>query len=205
MPENHRLSPRQADTLDRLLVCPSGIPRADVDGRVLRALIGRKLAEERGDLVHATTSARRKHKVPAEKGSAVREPSGPRVAMSAAQQELLATLSRRSEPISEDEVDGRSMRALISRNLAQRTAAGLVITPSGIEAHRELGEPRPAGRKKGRPRKEHPRAAAIIRAARLLEEVVPPDSELAVGHIFAHIDDVLHAFRRFARQLREKR
>lgn len=205
MPAHDRLSPRQSDTLDRLLFCHSGIPRADVDGRVLRALVGRRLAEERGDLVHATTSARSKHQVPAEKAHTVREPSGPRVAMSPAQQDLLAILSRRSEPINEDEVDGRSMKALISRGLAQRTAAGLVITSSGIDAHRELGKPRPGGRKKGRPRKEHPRAAAILNAARLLEEVVPPDSELAVGSMFAHIDDVIHGFRRFARQLREKR
>lgn len=200
-----RLSPRQSDTLSRLLVCHSGIPRADIDGRVLRALTARQLAEERGETVHATAAARRDHQVQAEKVDAVREPAGPRLPMSAAQQELLTLLCRRAEPIGEDEIDGRSARALISRGLAHLTRAGLVVTPAGIEANRALAEPRPAGRRRGRPRKEHPRAAAILRAVGLLEEVVPRDSELAVGPMIAHIDDVVHGFRRLARRLQGKR
>jgi hypothetical protein len=205
MTDSGRLSPRQLDTLHRLLVCHSGIPREDVDGRVLRALVSRQLAEQRGETVHATSEARLKHQVPSGKVDAVRESDGPRLPMSGAQQELLGTLIRRAQPISVEEIDGRSMRALISRGFAQLTGAGLVVTAAGIEANRGLAQPLPTRRGRGRPRKEHPRAAAILRAVGLLEEVVPPDSELAVGAMIAHIDDVVHGFRRLARRLEGRR
>lgn len=201
MNDSGRLSPRQSDTLQRLLAAHSGIPRKSIDGRVLRALTARQLAEERGNTVYATTGARQRHHADSKKVRAVREPDGPRIPMSAAQQELLSLLCRKAEPIAEDEIDGRSARALISRGLAQLTDVGLIVTPAGLEAHRGLSAPRPAGRRRGRPRKEHPRASAIMRAVGTLEEVVPRDSELAVGPMIAHIDDVIHGFRRLARRL----
>jgi hypothetical protein len=200
-----RLSPRQNDTLQRLLAAHSGIPRERIDGRVLRALVARQLAEEQRGTVYATRDARQANRVEPEKAASVRQPGEPHLPLSAAQQELLSLLCRKAEPLSEDEVDGRSARALISRGVARLTDAGLIVTPSGLEAHRGLSQPRAAGRKRGRPRKEHPRAAAIMRAVGVLEEVVPRDSELAVGAMFAHIDDVLYGFRRFARRLREGR
>lgn len=205
MNESGRLSPRQSDTLKRLLAAHSGIPRESIDGRVLRALVARKLAEERSGTVYATRDARQGHQVEPEKVPAAREAGEPRLPLSAAQQERLALLCRKAEPVPEDEVDGRSARALTSRGLARLTDVGLIVTPAGLEAHRGLSAPRPAGQGRGRPRKEHPRAAAIMRAAGVLEEVVPRDSELAVGDMIAHIDDVLYAFRRFARRLREGR
>lgn len=205
MTDSGRLSPRQSDTLERLLAAHSGIPRESIDGRVLRALVARKLAEEQRGTVYASRDAREARQVEPEKVGAVREAGEPRLPLSGAQQELLALLCRKAEPIPEDEVDGRSARALLSRGLARLTNAGLIGTPSGLEAYRELSNPPPAGRKRGRPRKGHPRAAAIIRAVGLLEEVVPRDSELAVGPMIAHVDDVLFGFRRLARRLREGR
>ena len=203
MPADTRLSPRQSDTLDRLLVCHSGIPRKELDGRALRALVARELAVERDDVVFATALARNRERELMDADEAERRrPAVKQLSLSVHQQDLLKALSRRADPVDDHELDGRVAKALIARGFARPTARGLGITPRGTEAVEKLTQPREISRNRGRPRRVNPRAEAILSAVATLERAVPTDSELLVGPILAHIDDVLAGFRRFARALR---
>jgi hypothetical protein len=171
-----------------------------MDGRVLRALLSRQLVEERGDRVHPTAIAR---SACANGAGAAEDGKRANTALSLPQQELLRMLSLNSAPASEDALDGRSLRALLARGFARRTSRGIEITGAGAEARRQLGNVQnDSGRSDRRSRREHPRAAAILRAVAILERVVPRDSELAVGDMFVHVDDLLYGFRRYARKLK---
>jgi hypothetical protein len=50
-------------------------------------------------------------------------------------------------------------------------------------------------------RKRIPRAQAILQAVEKLEIAIPRDSELAVGSMFAHVEDVLSGLRQLASRM----
>jgi hypothetical protein len=163
------------------------------------------LAVERDGRVHATAKAPQtlRDRPTAAVASLAEVGTGPK--LSVAQEDLLATLCRRPGPHWLEELDGRPAKALVARGFAQYVGSDHVeATELGYTAHQQTVEPRnDEPRRRGRPRREHPRAASILRAVKLLEKVVPRDSELVVGTMFCHIDDLLHGFRHYARRLNQ--
>jgi hypothetical protein len=115
------------------------------------------------------------------------------------QRETLHDLCRRSAPVLEAHLDGRVLRALVSRGFATVRRGWVTATPEGRAALATLeGADRARARDGGRPR-----TAAILRAIRDIERVVPTDAEMMVGNAMAAADDVLQALRRCARKLDE--
>ncbi|HEX2076110.1 MAG TPA: hypothetical protein VHG08_00325 [Longimicrobium sp.] len=97
------------------------------------------------------------------------------------------------------------IRALKARDCIVERNGLVSVTDEG----RAALESRPQRRRRGRrPNVEktagHARAQAIRRAIDALELALPKEAEVAVGNIFAYADDVVDAFRKYARSL-EKR
>ena len=123
------------------------------------------------------------------------------------QADLLRFLNRQNGPVSTADLDGRIVRALLSRACIQEVRSGwIAVTDDG----RAALESKPQRRRRGRrPNVEktagHARAQAIRRAIEALELALPNDAEVAVGNIFAYADDVVDGFRKYARRLEQKK
>lgn len=121
------------------------------------------------------------------------------------QVDLLRFLNRQNGPISSADLDGRVVRALMSRSCIQEVRNGFIeVTEEG----RAALESKPQRRRRGRrPNVEktagHARAQAIRRAIEALELALPKEAEVAVGNIFAYADDVVDGFRKYARRLEQ--
>lgn len=118
------------------------------------------------------------------------------------QADLLRFLNRQNGPVSTEDLDGRVIRALKSRDCITVRNGLITVTDKG----RAALESKPARRRRGRrPNVEktagHARAQAIRRALEGLERALPKEAEVAVGNIFAYADDVVDAFRKYARRL----
>ncbi len=119
------------------------------------------------------------------------------------QADLLRFLNRQTGPVSSAELDGRVVRALLSRACIKEVRSGWIeVTDEG----RAALESKPQRRRRGRrPNVEktagHARAQAIRRAIEQLERALPNEAEVAVGNIFAYADDVVDGFRKYARNL----
>lgn len=119
------------------------------------------------------------------------------------QADLLRFLNRQTGPVSSAELDGRVVRALLSRACIKEVRSGWIeVTDEG----RAALESKPQRRRRGRrPNVEktagHARAQAIRRAIEQLERALPNEAEVAVGNIFAYADDVVDGFRKYARRL----
>ncbi len=129
------------------------------------------------------------------------------LALNEKQADLLRFLTRQSGPISSADLDGRVVRALKSRACIHEVRNGWIeVTDEGRAALESKPERRRRGR---RPNVEktagHARAQAIRRAIEALERALPNEAEVAVGNIFAYADDVVDGFRKYARQLEQKR
>ncbi len=108
----------------------------------------------------------------------------------------------RTGPVPSEGLDGRVARALLARGLVTLGNDLVTATSAG---RTYFDEQRPPARRRGRRRAENPRAAAIRRATRELESVIPPGAEVLVGNIMAAADDLVDAFRRHARKLDDGR
>lgn len=123
-------------------------------------------------------------------------------ALNEKQADLLRFLTRQSDPVPTDELDGRVVRALKSRGCIVERTGRVMVTDEG----RAALEDKPQRRRRGRrPNVEktagHARAQAIRRAIGALELALPKEAEVAVGNIFAYADDVVDGFRKYARKL----
>jgi hypothetical protein len=189
LPED--LSPRQRELLDRLAQQARGIPEAECDGRIVRGLVIRELVEKKGDLVRLTPKGRG--------GLHTGEP-GQGKPLSVAQEDLLRRMDRSPEALPSDELDGRVVRALMVRGFVVQEGESTQITPAG-RAHLQEEQPStPPLRRRGRPKRADPRAKVIFDAVKNLEHAIPRDSELMVGRMFVHVDDLLDSFRKLARR-----
>jgi hypothetical protein len=187
------LKPRQHDLLQQ--VARSGSISADeIDGRVLRPLRSAGLVQVTGNRIEVTPDGLR-HAAQ----SSSKSPAQSRLNQ---RQEELLRLVLRTERVPASEVDGRVARALVSRGLV--TIRDDLVTPTST-GHTYLDEQRPKPRGRGRRGAENPRAAAVRRAAGMLEAVLPPGAEVLVGNIMAAADDLVDAFRRHAQKLDESR
>jgi hypothetical protein len=121
------------------------------------------------------------------------------------QVDLLRYLERQSGPVATAELDGRIVRALVSRACIEERAGMVTMTEQGREALTRKPVPRRRGRRPSVERSPaHGRAQAIRRALDALEAALPTDAEVAVGPIFAYADDVVQGFRRYARSLERR-
>lgn len=123
-------------------------------------------------------------------------------ALNEKQADLLRFLTRQNDPVPTDELDGRVVRALKSRDCIVERNGRVTVTDEG----RAALEDKPQRRRRGRrPNVEktagHARAQAIRRAIAALELALPKEAEVAVGNIFAYADDVVDGFRKYARKL----
>ena len=126
-------------------------------------------------------------------------------ALNEKQSDLLRFLTRQSGPVSTDGLDGRIIRALKARECIVERNGLVSVTDQG----RAALESKPQRRRRGRrPNVEktagHARAQAIRRAIDALELALPKEAEVAVGNIFAYADDVVDAFRKYARSLERR-
>ena len=117
--------------------------------------------------------------------------------------EMLRKLENSARAIHRSELDGRVARALLTRGWAAERRNKLSLTDEGRVALRNGARAAP-GRRRGRTVADA-RAQAILRAVESLREAIPPDSELSVGPMYAHVDDVLSGFRKFALQMQRNR
>lgn len=122
------------------------------------------------------------------------------------QSDLLRDLSRRAEPVPEDVLDGRVVRALESRNFVERRDGVVLVTDEGrdhFQSHvRRRRRARPHGAESD-PRSA--RADAVNRAVEILELAVPRDMDLHVGDVVASAEELIEGLRGFARLVEKGR
>jgi hypothetical protein len=184
-----RLKPHQQDLLARI-VKAKGMPLDQVDGRVFRALRTAGLAVLSGTQVVATPAGRL-HVKP-------KLPQGPKARLSAAQEDLLRQIVRHGQ-LAAEELDGRVAKALLARGMVTISEDHVLLATLEGRAHFDATSATPGrGRKRGA---GSPRAEAVRRALRHLEEALPKGAEVLVGDIMASADDVVEAFRQHARRI----
>jgi hypothetical protein len=119
------------------------------------------------------------------------------------QSDLLRYLYRQTGPVPVDHLDGRSLRALRSREFVDERKGWVTLSDAGRTHFESLGRREPKRRRKdSAPR--NPRAEAIARAIEALDAALPPDAEVAVGPMFAYADDVVQGLRDYARGLAKR-
>lgn len=193
---------RQLDLL-RSICAAGSVPRDRLDGRVLRPLVTHGWVTEASGAVRATRTgealAGQLRSGVGQEAETAQARSG---RLSRAQEEFLRYLLRQTSPVLEDHIDGRVLRALLSRGLV-RSSAGWV-SPTDAAAARLASHARQdrhtRTRRAGRTA-EVARAEAVLRAVEQLEAAVPRDAELWVAEHPAYADDVLAGLRRFAREM----
>ena len=201
------LKPHQLETL-RSIYRRGSVPRDEVDGRVLRPLVTHELVVEGNGVVRATpagaklSEARTGEVAPLEPRHAGSRPGGAVSNLSEKQEEVLRYILRQTGPVPEDHVDGRVMRALLSRNLV--TSSGGWVRPTDVAAtflHRHAKRERQTSVRRATQSARGARGEAILRAVDLLEEALPRDAELMIGGHPAYGDDIVAGLRRMARAM----
>ncbi len=120
--------------------------------------------------------------------------------------DLLRHLYRQTGPVLADNLDGRVVRALRSRDLVHERNGWVSLSDAGREhfenvRRRRVHNPHAIAHADSDPRSG--RAAAIMKALDALELAVPRDAEVMVGDMPAYADDILTGLRRYARTLSE--
>jgi hypothetical protein len=176
------LKPHQQDLLENIRRAGK-LPTDAVDGRTLRALQRLQLVTVAGGFVFPSTPA----------GAATGAPP----ILSERQAAMLRAIVRARGAVPEDELDGRTLNALVSRGLLVLRNGKVTPTDGGRTA---LATPRPSRRRRGATSR-HARAASILRSVEQLEAALPPGAEVLVGPIMAAAEDVVDGFRLLARRL----
>lgn len=122
------------------------------------------------------------------------------------QTDLLRDLSQRPEPVPEEHLDGRVVRALESRSFVERRDGRVHVTDAG----RDHYQSHVRRRRRARPHaaETSPRGAradAVKRAVEILELAVPLDAVMHVGDIHARGEELIEGLRRFAAQIEDGR
>jgi hypothetical protein len=176
------LKPHQQDLLDHIRRVGK-LPTSGVDGRVLRALQRLQLVTVAGGFVFPCSPA---------------DPAtGAPPILSERQAAMLRAIVRATDAVPQDELDGRTLNALVSRGLLVLRNGQVTPTDEGRSA---LATPRPSRRRRGTTSR-HARAASILRSVEQLEAALPAGAEVLVGPIMAAAEDVVDGFRLLARRL----
>jgi hypothetical protein len=178
------------------------VPRDQIDGRVLRPLLSNGWASENAGFVRLTERGRSLAAQP-ENGRGRAGPVAPAPGrLSQAQEDCLRYLLRQTSAVPEEHVDGRVLRALLSRRLIVRSGGWVRPAEDAAEhlsshARRDRqNRTRRAGQSA-----QSARAEAVLRAVDQLEAALPLDAELLLGTQPAYADDVIAGLRRFAREM----
>ncbi|HEX2090861.1 MAG TPA: hypothetical protein VHG28_00610 [Longimicrobiaceae bacterium] len=125
--------------------------------------------------------------------------------LSMKQSDLLRELSRRADPVPEDHLDGRVVRALEARNFIERREGGITLSGEG-RAHFEnhVRRRRRATHHGAESDPRGARAEAIRRAIEILELAVPREAEVLVGDVEARAHEVVEGLRRFGQSLESR-
>jgi hypothetical protein len=187
----------------RLICAQAPLPVSQCDGRVLRPLLRLNLVAEAGDRIYPTAkghlvAAQDRSQPPARNRTPVAPPTG----LSESQEEILRYLVRQPGPVPTDHVDGRVLRALLSRALVEERDGWVSPTDnaapslrSHIQKHRQRSARRAADSPRGA------RGEAIMRVVEELEKALPRGAELMIADIPAYGDDVVAGLRRFVREM----
>lgn len=164
------------------------LPTSSVDGRVLRAL-------QRLDLV----TVARGFVFPAAPavGLDAAEPAYAAPRLNDKQATMLRMIVRSDGAVPAEELDGRTLNALISHGMLVLANESVTATDAGRAA---LAKP-PAVRRRRGSGTRMARSAAIRRSADQLEDALPAGAEVLVGNIMAAAQDVVDGFRLLARRL----
>jgi hypothetical protein len=189
-----RLKSHHYDLLRRIIAARQ-LPRAEVDGRMIRPLSAAGLVQVEVGHVTATKAGRTAAADAESAGPSENQPGK----LSAAQEDLLRRIIRHSG-ITTDQADRRTIRALRARGLISEVTGQLSATADAAAAFRS-DDSGSARTKRGRRPERNPRAEAILKAVERLEQALPPQAEVLVGSIMCAADDLTEAFRQYARKL----
>lgn len=171
-----------------------------VDRRSLRPLKRHDLVVEHHGFVTPTASGRRLGAgAPAKPAGDIPAPES--AGLSTKQEEALRYLLRQTAAVPAAHLDGRVLRALVTRGLVEESdewvspsAAGRVYFEKHVQRERRLRQRRDQ-------HSGSARAEAVLRAVELLERAIPLNAEVQVGEVPAYADDILVGLRRLARKM----
>lgn len=136
---------------------------------------------------------------------------GAAVKVNALQEDLLRRLVQERDPLPVDDLDGRVVRALEGRGLAQRNAGVLEVTEAGrafyernVRRRRRVrsgwlgGAQPPAAPGRDGGDDKPTRAELLLRAVDALAQAIGGDVEIEVGDLTARADEALEGFRELA-------
>lgn len=201
------LKQHHLDLLRHLVAQRVPVPASELDGRNLRPLRTHDFVAEVGGRVVASEAGKRFL------ASADRQIPGPKAevrpvtTLSEAQEETLRDLLRRTEPVPEDHLDGRVLRALEARGLVENRRGWVAPTEEGLQHFTKhvRRERTRRTRRATRTGAGSARAEILLRAVEQLEGVLPRDAEITIGDMPAYADDVLAGIRRLAREMDGRR
>lgn len=199
MPRPQLLNIRHTELL-KDLDRTSGMPKAAIDGRLLRTLVSKGLVRVNNDRVDLTPLGRQ-----SARDTSGEENGSAQIRLNDQQAAMLREIVRQGGAVSAEQLDGRVAQALARRGLLRFNIDSVVLTQAGWNYKWVANEP--AVRETARRRSAGAaRAAAIWRAVELLDRALPAGAEVLVGPIMAAAQDLVDGFRKYARDLeRSKR
>ena len=172
------------------------MPKAVIDGRLLRTLVSERLVRVVGDRVDLTPEGRQS----ARDADTAHEIAPEKITLNDQQAAMLRDIVRQGGAVSAEQLDGRIAQALARRGLLRFNSDAVVVTELGRNYKQAASEP--AIRMTARRRTAAAaRAASIWRAIEQLDVALPPNAEVLVGSMMAAADDVVEGFRKYARAL----
>lgn len=128
------------------------------------------------------------------------------ILLSSKQTDLLRELFLQPEPIPEETLDGRVVRALESRDLVERRDGRVSLTEAGrVYFEKRVRRRRRAGQLAAEPDPRAARAEAVLRAVEMLERAVPADRTVVVGDVEVRGLEVVEGLKRFARRIEPRK
>ena len=183
------------------LVRRGGAPAGELDGRRLRPLKAAGLVVEWDGRVIPTAAGRDLPQGDAPTNTTPLPTRGDAGVLSDAGGDALRMICRQDGGALADHLDGRVLRALLTRRFVVEEGGWVLATAEGRAYYQEHI------RKRRRTLSQFDRTIAGARAAVLhkhidgLEGALPPGVELKVGDLPCHVDDILAALRGYARTL----
>jgi len=169
-----------------------GIPRGELDGRVLRPLFADGLVFLEDQHVRLTPHGRQTIEAENQARGAPLTSE-----LNDAQAAMLRDIIRQGGEVSPEQLDGRIAQALARRGFLDLDSGTATVSDAGRQwalSHTR----KTTSRKRGA---GSARAAAIHRAVAMLETAIPPDAEVLVGAMMAAAHDVIEGYRKHARKL----
>ncbi|HEX6749218.1 MAG TPA: hypothetical protein VF092_18115 [Longimicrobium sp.] len=115
---------------------------------------------------------------------------------------MLRYLVRQTGAVPVDHLDGRVLRALLTRGLVEESRGWVRPTEAADpHLHGHLSRARKKSQRRAVSSPRGARSEAILRATEELERALPRGAELMIASIPAYGDDVVAGLRQFAREM----